>query len=78
MIGSSTKDAIVTGVQAGLIHEITGFVKLYSERFKSLRVLMTGGNAKFFAGELNFPIFAAPNLTAIGLHEILVCNLKKK
>ncbi|MCC7232639.1 MAG: type III pantothenate kinase [Bacteroidia bacterium] len=73
-IGQSTRDAINTGVQTGILLEMEGFIRLYRKRYKPLRVVMTGGDALRFAGQLNLPIFAASDLVNIGLHEILKYN----
>jgi type III pantothenate kinase len=81
--GHSTEESILTGVQHGITNEISGFVALYSKKFKDLQIVLTGGDSGFiqkllnngFAAGLNFPIFAVPNLTGIGLNEILEYNL---
>lgn len=70
-IGKNTRDAILTGVEVGIENEISGFIKMYKKRYKSLKLVMTGGDAPRFVRKLNLPIFAAPDLVNIGLKEIL-------
>jgi type III pantothenate kinase len=76
--GTSTKSSIRSGVQQGMLNEMEGYIMHYQKRYKTLKVILTGGDAGRFAHLLNFPIFAAPKLTAIGLNEILQHNLPKK
>src|SRR5438105_2571772 len=38
-VETSTKKSILTGVQAGLIHEINGFVQQYRKRFSHMKVI---------------------------------------
>ena len=78
LIGSTTKDAIRTGVQNGIIHELNGFIDQYKKQFRSLKVVMSGGDAGLFAGRLKSSIFAAPNLIHVGLHEILKYNVEQE
>jgi len=73
-IGTNTKTSILTGVFTGIVHEMNGFISDYSRQFEPIVVIMTGGDGSHFAEELNFPIFAEPDLTGIGLNEILQFN----
>jgi type III pantothenate kinase len=74
-IGSSTKDSMMTGAFHGIIHEMNGFIQYYSGHFDPVMIIMTGGDTPYFAEELNFAIFAEPDLTGIGLNEILQFNI---
>ena len=78
LLGTDTESSIVSGVQQGMINEMEGYIRLYKKRYRTLKVIFTGGDADSFAHLFNFPIFAAPKLTATGLNEILQHNLKKK
>ncbi|MCX6274165.1 MAG: type III pantothenate kinase [Bacteroidetes bacterium] len=78
LTGKTTKESIISGVQLGILNEMEGYIRQYSLKYKGLKVILTGGDAVYFAHLLNFPIFAAPKLTAIGLNEILQHNLEKK
>ena len=78
IIGNTTNASIVSGVQMGIRNEMEGFIRQTSLKYKGLKVILTGGDATGFARLLNFPIFAAPNLTAIGLNEILQHHLANK
>jgi type III pantothenate kinase len=74
-IGNTTKDSIMTGVYCGIVHEMKGFIHDYAHHFNPITVVLTGGDSLHFAEELNFPIFVEPDLTGIGLNEILLFNL---
>ena len=78
LTGRTTKESLTSGVQLGIIHEMEGYAMMYSKKYKNLKIILTGGDASRFARHLNFPIFAAPQLTAIGLNDILQHHLTKK
>lgn len=74
LYGTSTEEAILYGVQNGLIHEVEGVARSFQERFENLLVVLTGGDSFFFEKRINLCNFAEPFLVAIGLNEILECN----
>lgn len=74
LIGSGTKDSILSGVMNGTRLEMEGIIREYAAQFEHLRVLMTGGDAPFFESTLKSKIFAVPNLVLIGLNKILQHN----
>ncbi len=74
MLGRSTIASMLSGVVNGLIQEMNGFISDYESRHEQLKILLTGGDSKFFEKELKNGIFADPNLVLIGLHEILQYN----
>lgn len=76
--GQTTVESIQTGVVRGIAAEINGFISLYRKKHKSLKVIITGGDAFHFAQELNLSIFAAADLVNIGLNQIARYNIKKK
>ncbi|MCP4443246.1 MAG: type III pantothenate kinase [Aureispira sp.] len=76
-IGDSTETSIRTGVQCGVLFETAGFILEYQERFKQIRVVITGGDTSFFESQLKNEIFAEPNLVLIGLNQILEYNVKR-
>jgi len=78
ILGTDTQSSIVSGVQQGMLNEMEGYIRHYENEYKGLNVILTGGDADCFAHLFNFPIFAAPKLTAIGLNEILLYNNRKK
>ena len=75
LIGSSTKGSVISGVINGTIAEIHGIIRMYSEKYKNLRVIMCGGDAKFFENKINTPIFVTPELVLVGLNGILQHNV---
>ncbi len=76
LIGKSTKEAIISGVQNGIIFEIDAYIDNLKEIFDDLKVILTGGDTFFFAHKLKNTIFAEPYLVAIGLNRILQYNVK--
>jgi type III pantothenate kinase len=71
--GNTTETAMKSGVFMGVVFEMQGFIRFYREKGVE-KVILTGGDAHHFANELNLPIFAEPDLTGIGLNEILSFN----
>lgn len=76
-IGRDTNSSIHAGVRTGLIHEINGFIDRYSLDFADLTIFMTGGDLDYFDKAFKNPIFANPDLTLIGLNEILQHNIAR-
>ncbi|MBK9190252.1 MAG: type III pantothenate kinase [Crocinitomicaceae bacterium] len=76
-IGTDTNSSIHTGIRTGLIHEIKGFIDRYSLDFTDLTIFMTGGDLQYFDKAFKNPIFANPDLTLIGLNEILQHNIAR-
>lgn len=72
--GTTTSGSILSGVQNGMFLEIKGMIKYYEATFGNLVVILTGGDAEFFANQVKSSIFAAPNFTLSGLNEILNHN----
>ncbi len=77
MIGQSTESAIVSGVQRGIIFEIDSYINEFKQKYDDLKVILTGGDAFFFANKLKNSIFANSNLIALGLNRILENNVKE-
>lgn len=76
LIGNSTYDCIQSGVINGLKAELNGIIKEYIEQYKQLKVVLCGGDAKFFESYLKPFIFANHNLVLYGLNRILLSNEK--
>ena len=74
LIGNTTKDSILSGVQNGVLEEVDGIINSYKNQFSGLKVIVTGGNYKYFDKYLKNNIVAAPNLVLIGLKKILDIN----
>jgi len=74
--GSTTEEAIRSGVQNGILYEVEGYITKFSEKNSNLKVTFTGGDTFFFERRLKKQIFAEPNLVLIGLNIILKYNAK--
>lgn len=77
LFGKNTREAITSGVQQGILLEVDGTINLFRQSFPDLKVLFTGGDAKFFDNKLKNAIFVVSNLVMIGLNRILLYNVKK-
>ena len=76
-LGTNTPEAIIAGVQNGIVFEIDAYINKLKGMHKNLKVILTGGDSFFFAGKLKNPIFAESFLVALGLNRILEYNVKK-
>ncbi|HNQ68406.1 MAG TPA: type III pantothenate kinase [Bacteroidales bacterium] len=77
LFGQTTNDAIIIGVQNGILHEVRGVIESYQKKYKDIVVILTGGYSFFFEKLLKNRIFAAPDLIAVGLNKILELNVKE-
>jgi type III pantothenate kinase len=73
-MGRDTKEAILNGVQNGLVYEIEGIIEELRNKYSDLIVILTGGDAPFFENKLKKTIFVVSNLTLLGLNIILQHN----
>jgi len=64
--GIDTRGAITAGVVQGIVHELEGYIA----KNQGNKIILTGGDAVFFAEKLKTPIFVDCKLTITGLAEI--------
>ncbi len=76
LIGYDTRTNILSGVLFGMAKEIDGMIDLYHEKYRNLNVILTGGDAAYFARHLKNEIFVEPELIFRGLY--LVSELNNK
>lgn len=75
-IGKSTEGALQNGALWGSVLEMEGIIDWSKSKWKDINVILTGGNADFFANHMKSKIFAIPNLVLIGLNKILDYNVR--
>lgn len=75
--GNDTVSAIRSGVQSGLIFEINEYIRTFKNKYKELKVLVTGGDGSFLADKLSHETTVAPDLVLEGLNHILNYNVKQ-
>ena len=76
--GATTEESILSGVLNGIVEEFDGIIRAYQKKYDEMKVVVTGGDMKFFAKKLKSNIFATPNLVLRGLNEILKFNVKQQ
>lgn len=76
IIGKSTEESLQSGVFWGILSEIEGMTARYTKEEGQLSVVVTGGDYQYFENALKSPTFASPNLTLLGLNEILLHNIQ--
>lgn len=74
LTGKTTKDSLLAGGQKAILMEVDGMISAYKEQYYDLKVVLGGGDYKYFDKYLKNNIFAAPNLVVIGLKKILDFN----
>ena len=78
LIGDSTKTALQNGALRGAALEMLGFVEVFSKQVPSLQVILSGGDAAFFAPYLPIEgLHLEPFLTLHGLNHILQYNVSQ-
>lgn len=74
LIGTDTRESILSGVIAGSIAEIEGLIARYREQYPALICVITGGDADYLAKQLKSSIFTHQNLVLKGLNYSLNCT----
>jgi type III pantothenate kinase len=74
LIGYNTNTNLQSGVLFGLMHEIEGFIRQYEAKFANFNVVLTGGDAIYFAKQLKYKIFADPNFLFKGMYALSQLN----
>ncbi|MCY1721277.1 type III pantothenate kinase [Prolixibacteraceae bacterium Z1-6] len=74
LYGKTTEQAIRAGVQNGFLYEIDSTITSFKDFYNNLQVIITGGDADFFANKLKNSFFVHFNLTSLGLNRILQHN----
>ena len=73
-----TKTNLQSGVIAGISYEIDGFINYYHSRYDNLNIVLTGGNASYFARQLKNKIFADAGFLFKGLYAVSEINNTEK
>ncbi|UXX80506.1 type III pantothenate kinase [Reichenbachiella carrageenanivorans] len=76
LIGTTTKESMVSGVLNGITEELDGMISRYQAKWPDLEVIMCGRGLNSFESKLKASIFASPKLVLVGLNRILEYNEK--
>ncbi len=74
LTGSSTTEAMDSGVICGITFEIDGYINAYRKKYPDLTIVLTGGDAQFLRDNIKNDIFVNTNLLLEGLFNILNYN----
>jgi len=77
IVGKSTNSAMHNGVYTAMAIEINGIIDEFSNTYKDLIVILTGGDAHFLSKRVKNGIFAHSNFLIQGLNYILEYNTDK-
>lgn len=75
LTGRTTRESILSGIIHGTASEIEGMIGKYADKMKDLKVVICGGDAKFFESRIKAHIFVIPELVLMGLNRILQYNV---
>ncbi len=76
LIGNSTENSILSGVINGSIAEVENIISNYKKKYPDLKVIISGGDMKYFDKIIKNSIFAFPNIVLFGLNIILDFNVE--
>ncbi|HTB30549.1 MAG TPA: type III pantothenate kinase [Bacteroidia bacterium] len=71
LTGTTTTEAIRSGVQVGIVKEVEGIIREYQSNWKDLTVILTGGSMQWMLKSLKIKIKGEPYLVLTGLNVIL-------
>lgn len=74
LVGDSTESSILSGVVNGLRAEVENIINQYESLFSPLKIIIGGGDYKYFEKLVKSNIFADPNIVVEGLKYILDFN----
>ena len=77
-MGTTTEESILAGIIYGIEDECNGVIARYRSIYPSLKIILTGGDAKLFENKIKNEIFAFDNLVLVGLDVILNYNVENK
>jgi type III pantothenate kinase len=77
VLGKTTEEAILAGVLNGAVFELEGYINKISSQYSELKIILTGGDIKYFDKKLKNSIFVHSNLNLTGLNRILEYNVEK-
>ena len=75
-IGRNTEDSIHSGIINGIVGELNSAIDKYKSQFKEIRIILTGGDAKFLFNRIKNSIFANSNFLILGLNFLIELNKK--
>ena len=74
-MGRDTDQAIHAGIYFGILDEINAKIEYYDNKYSSLTVILTGGDANMLPKTLKNSIFAHSNFMAEGMFHLLKLNI---
>jgi len=77
LVGSDTETSILSGVLNGVLAEVDGIMNSYKLKYPGLKIIVSGGDYKYFDRSIKNNIFATPNIVLKGLNRIHDFNEKK-
>ncbi len=74
LAGNTTTTALLSGIQHVAVAAMNGIIERFVSQYPDLKIVIGGGDMNYFDKRLKYSIFAARNIVALGLNEILDFN----
>lgn len=74
-LGKSTEEALQNGAVWGIKLEVERFIKILTDEWGQITIILSGGDSKYFGEIIESKIFVLPELVLKGLDETLKFNL---
>jgi type III pantothenate kinase len=78
MLGNNTRNAIISGVQQGIVFELDGYIDYFKTQYGTISVVLTGGDAELFTKNIKSQVTIEPYLIFKGLNRIVDYNATNK
>ncbi len=72
--GKNSTDAIRGGVITGITYEINEYIRTFEEKYTDFKIIMTGGDSRYFKDKINHRVTYKPDIVIDGLNYILEYN----
>lgn len=74
LTGTDTNSSLLSGIINTTQASMQGIISMYLSKYPDMKIVLSGGDIKYFDKMLKNSIFALPNIVAAGLNEILDFN----
>ena len=71
VVGKNTKEAVLYGAFWGIVFEIDSYYRRLKIQYPDIRLVLTGGDARYFENSIKQCTFVNSNLVLIGLNKVI-------
>ena len=70
-MAKNTKEAVLYGAFWGIVFEIDSYYRQLKIQYPDIRLVLTGGDARYFENSIKQCTFVNSNLVLIGLNKVI-------